>query len=215
MVKGSWNLSTPAQQRPRFTVIAALFCALLEIIWLSQTIFTWKTSPQEDQWPCLRHKSGFSGTKKKFLTNFLSWIWAKHVFGGTRWKLTHPPKRHFHFSYHAAHQVLNRATAKRCLCSEEPFTPRERVQVPALPTSVELTPWPWARGDGFPVTGKLKSKLLIQGVSIQKHEEVHLFLGWKSYFIFISKEGHIIHWMKRRKKTSSGQGHSVTDLDAA
>lgn len=76
---------------------------------------------------------------------------------------------------------------------------------------------PLLQGNFFPITErktKILKNLLIQGMSIQKRD-AHLVQGWKSYFIFMGKDGAITQGRKKRKKSSSGQGHSVTDLDAA
>lgn len=180
-------------------VMGALFCGLLEIIWLSQSIFTWQMPPQEDLWPRLQHKMGSVVLKTPpyellFINLGITPFREHDESSATLWTETFLPPS-------VLHRQALKSMEKEFIFQTYP--PRH----------------PLLQGNFFPITEKKPKKpkiknLLIQGTNIQKHD-AHLVQGWKSYFIFMSREGAITQGGKRRKKSSTGQGHSVTDLDGA
>lgn len=128
---------------------------------------------------------------------------VKHLFWGTGWRFSHPLNRNFAFSRCPAH-----------LCTQKHSNPWQRSSL-SNPIHQDIPHCREISSQFQKINpGDKKKNLLIQGMSIQKRE-AHLVQGWKSYFIFMSKEGAITQGRKRRKKSCPGQGHSVADLDSS
>lgn len=196
MVKRRWSLSTPAQQKPRFTVIGAFFCGLLEIIWLSQSIFTWKMSPQEDQWSLVCSTNVGSLLQTNALLTFHHKFGQSTPSGGCGGEqdknLSTPWPETLHFSHCPAHRaLLNRATARWYCCTEKHLIvwkkkKKKGVWVLALPTNVKHTSCPLPQGNVFPVT-KEKKKSKQAAYSGYEHSEARrstLIPGMKVTFHF-------------------------------